>query len=178
MKKLFLISSIVSLMAISSAAIAEEGNLNKFGVAVGLGVPDGATLGAVIHPLRVARFQLGMGYNGLAPGVHASATLDPIDWVLGPSLTLEGGHYFSGTIPGVAKSPDISYNYVNAHLGLEVGKRNGFRFFLHGGISYLDLSVANVQKSLGTSDSSVYLGNPSYTGMIAPTGKMGVSILF
>lgn len=178
MKKFFLISSLVSAMAISSVAGADEKPLNKFGLDVALGVPTGATLGAVISPTRWSRFELGGGYNGLAPGVGTSGTIDFINFPISPSFTADLGHYFNGSIPGVSKSPDISYTYVNLHLGVEIGKQNSVRFYVHSGLTYMNLNVSNVQKAIGVSDSSVYFGNPSFSGFVAPSAKMGLVYMF
>jgi hypothetical protein len=146
-----------------------------FGMSMDLGVPDGAALGLVVRP-RFDWLRLGAAvtYNAMAPGARLGVTIDPIAFPIGPTLTIEGGHYWPGSVPGVKDSPSIGYNYANFHVGLETGNRATFRFFLRGGASYLDLSTAHFQS--GSSSSGI--GNPSYSGWLAPSGKLGFSAFF
>ncbi len=138
-----------------------------------LGVPDGAGLGIIVRPkfdwLRVGA---AVTHNGMAPGARLGITLDPLVFPLVPTFTVEGGHYWEGTLPLLKNSTAIGYNYANFHLGLEVGSRATFRFFLRGGASWLDVSTAHFQSG------SPAMGNPSYSGWLAPSGKLGFSAYF
>jgi hypothetical protein len=158
-----------------------------FGVTMDVGVPDGAALGIVVRPrfdwLRIAG---AVTHNGIAPGLRFGVTLDPIDFPVAPTLTVEGGHYWQGTLPTVSDSPTVGYNYANIHLGLEIGSRATFRFFLRGGVSYLDVNASNINMgSSGTvaangagAMSGSGIGNPSFSGWLAPSGKLGFSVYF
>jgi hypothetical protein len=146
-----------------------------FGMSMDVGVPDGAALGLVIRPdwLRIGA---AVTHNGMAPGVRLGVTLDPFESAMAPTFTVEGGHYWEGRLPLIQGSPAIVYNYANFHLGLEVGSRAAFRFFLRGGASWLGVSAANFQSAGGAGGSQI--GNPSYSGWLAPSGKLGFSAYF
>jgi hypothetical protein len=146
-----------------------------FGLSMDVGVPDGAALGLSVRP-KVDWLRLGASftYNGMGPGFRGSLTLDPIRYPIAPTFTVEGGHAFPGQVPGVSNSPALTYNYANLHLGLEVGNRETFRFFLRGGVSWLDLGTSNFQAMSGMSG----LGDPSYKGWLAPSGKLGFATYF
>ena len=109
----------------------------------------------------------------MAPGVRVGVTVDPIAFPIAPTLTVEGGHAWEGWLVFVNDAPSVSYNYANLHLGIEMGNRATFRFFLRGGVSWLDGSTAHLDT--GTSGA---IGNPSYRGWLAPTGKLGFSAYF
>jgi hypothetical protein len=148
-----------------------------FGMTMDIGVPDGAGLGLVVRPyLDWLRLAASVTHNGMAPGVRGGLTLDPIKFPLAPTLTVEGGHYWEGSLPIVKDSPAIGYNYANFHLGLEVGNRDTFRFFMRGGASWIDVSTAHFQNTPGGSGST--LGNPSYSGWLAPSAKLGFAAYF
>src|SRR5262252_2974445 len=88
---------------------------------------------------------------GLPDG--AGASLLPFGW--GPSLTVEGGHYFDGDANGLVRKfagsgyqssavlERVGYDYANAHLGLDLGFRR-VTFFVHAGMSFIRASVHNV----------------------------------
>ncbi len=71
----------------------------------------------------------------------------------------------------ISDAPSISYSYANFHLGLEVGKRATFRFFVRGGASWLEGGTASFQSANG--GSGPIFGNPSFNGWLAPSGKVG-----
>jgi hypothetical protein len=150
-----------------------------FGVDADVGVPDGAALGLVVRP-KVEWLRLGaaLTHNTLAPGVRLGATLDPINFPIAPTFTVEGGHYWEGNLPFVKDSPAVSYNYANFHLGLEIGSRASFRFFLRGGVSWLDVSTAHFQDSTASGSATSAIGDPTFHGWIAPSGKLGFSLYF
>jgi hypothetical protein len=80
---------------------------------------------------------------------------------VGPSLTLEAGHFFDGDANGVARafagdaykdSPllrRLGYDYVNAHLGVELGARR-VTFFIHGGVSYARAQIHDANSALAS----------------------------
>jgi hypothetical protein len=147
---------------------------HMWGITMDLGIPDGAGLGLAMRPLDWLRLGGAVTHNGMAPGVRLGVTLDPLPSPVGVTFTVEGGHYWSGTIPGIQGLPPIAYNYANFHAGLEFGNRSGFRFFVHGGASWLDLSGATAQNAtLATT-----LSNLSYRGWLTPSAKLGVSLYF
>jgi hypothetical protein len=161
-----------------------------FGMSMDVGLPDGAAVGLVVRP-RFDWLRIGgaVTHNGMAPGARVGVTLDPIAFPIAPTLTVEGGHYWEGTLPVIKNGPAIGYNYANFHLGLETGNRSTFRFFLRGGVSWVDVSATHLPATGGTGGtgggaggmsvmSGSALGDPSYSGWLAPSGKLGFSAYF
>lgn len=154
-------------------SVDDKARHRTFGMTMDLGVPDGAALGLVVRPkFDWLRIGAAVTHNGMAPGARLGITFDPIVFPMVPTFTVEGGHYWEGTLPLLKNSTTIGYNYANFHLGLEVGSRATFRFFLRGGASWLDVSTAHFQGG------SSAIGNPSYSGWLAPSGKLGFSAYF
>jgi len=184
MKKAVGCGIIIAGMIVSSSALAADKTEPRHrwvGMQMDVGVPDGAALGLVLRPIPFHKYDwLHVGvsgtYNVLAPGIRVGATFDPIKFPVAPTLTAEYGHAFEGKVPGVDKSPGVSYDYTNLHLGLEFGNRDTFRFFLRGGVSYLNVNTSGFQETMSNKD--VAIGNPSFTARVAPTAKLGFSLYF
>jgi hypothetical protein len=115
-------------------------------LAFDVGVPDGATT-AVIVPLRPSvEVSAGMSYNGISPGVRVGVAWKPIRRWLTPTLSVDVGHYFDGDanplVRLVTENPNFSsavldrvgYDYVDAHAGVELGRR-ALRFFIRAGVT-------------------------------------------
>src|SRR3954471_19015778 len=85
----------------SAAAVVTPKRLPLVGVMMDAGLPDGANAALVFRPLSWLRAHGGGGYNMISKGVRAGATLLPFG--SGPSVTLEGGHYFDGDANGLAQ---------------------------------------------------------------------------
>lgn len=150
---------------------------HTFGMTMDVGLPDGAALGLVVRPkFDWLRLGAAVTHNGMGPGVRLGVTLDPIQYAVAPTLTVEGGHCFAGTVPGIQGSPSIGYDYANFHLGLEFGNRSSFRFFIRGGASWVNMSGAQAQNTVINNGSTIM--NPSYTGWVAPSAKLGFALYF
>jgi hypothetical protein len=147
------------------------------GITTDLGVPDGAAVGLVVRP-KFDWLRLGAAgtYNGMAPGARLGVTFDPIAFAVGPTFTVEGGHSWQGRLP-VGNAPTMSYSYANFHLGVELGNRATFRFFLRAGASWIDGGTASSQGGTSASNSEG-LGSSSYRGWLAPSGKLGFAAYF
>ena len=148
-----------------------------FGMVMDVGVPDGAALGLSVRPfVEWLRVSAAGTYNGIAPGARVGMTLNPISFPIAPTLTVEGGHYWSGSVPTMNDAVAVGYNYMNFHLGLEFGNQSSFRFYLRGGISWLDISSTINQQS--NSSGSANVSDPSFSGWVAPSGKLGFATHF
>jgi hypothetical protein len=149
--------------------------LPLFGVMLDVGVPDGATGSAVYRPFSWLRTELGGSYNLISKGVRGGVSLIPFG--MGPSATLEAGHYFDGNANGIARNivgggfqdnailQRVGYDFANAHLGLDFGVRRVV-FFIHGGMSYIRATVHNINAEIG---------NPS-SGDASSSGTTTISI--
>jgi hypothetical protein len=159
------------------AATRRDGPHRTFGVSMDLGLPDGAALGVLVRPhfdwLRVGA---AVTHNGIAPGARGEITIDPLKVAIAPTLTIDGGHYWQGSIPMVHDSHAVGYNYANFHFGLEAGNRDAFRFFVRAGASWVDVSAPQVAGTMATTGTT--LGNASYSGWLAPSAKLGFATYF
>ena len=147
------------------------------GMQMDIGAPDGVALGVVVKPVKVLRLNVSGTYNVLAPGVRGGMTLDPINFGIAPTLTIEGGYAAMGKIPGVSNSPQVGYTYLNLHGGLEFGKRDSWRIFLHAGPSWISLKASGVQSAIDLGNDFT-MSDPRATVMFNPTVKLGFVALF
>lgn len=162
------------------------------GAMLDVGFPDGVIVGASYRPLNWLRLQAGAGTNAVSPGLRAGVVLIPFG--VGPSLTLEGGSYFDGDANWLASqvagstykdnqmAQRVGYQFANAHLGVEVGRKT-VTFFLHGGMSYIHASLHNANSVFGgtTADATGGVttysinGDPSISAFM-PSFKLGFLI--
>jgi len=154
------ISQVLVLVALLGSALsARAEGVRRFGLMIDAGVPDGANASLVFRPLGWLRVHAGGGTNLVSPGIRAGVSILPLSFI---SLNVDGGHYFNGdanklarTISGdptidVPALRDISYDYANFHVGLELGG-SVMQFYIHGGMSYLAGSVKNLGPTLNQS---------------------------
>ncbi len=138
------------LLAAGARAQADDA---RFGLQLDLGVPVGVALAAVAQPFDVLRLDAGFGYDLIAFGLKGGVTLAPFRWAVSPTLGVEAGHYFAGDASRFASGSSaatrillssVGYDYVSADVGLEVGPRSRYLFYLRAGIAQLFGSVKNV----------------------------------
>lgn len=166
-----------------------------FGVLLDAGVPDGIGASAVFRPWKWLRVHAGGAYNGISGGIRAGVTvLPPMFFPVLPTATLEVGHAFEGDANWIVRkfSSDpsfsnptlrrVSYDYVNGHLGLELGAQNSFVFYIHGGVSYLSGTAREFQKTLdqggASSGDTTFTAKDPKVSLVAPTGKVGFILYF
>lgn len=152
----------LSVAAASPRSLVRDGGERKLaslGLHADVGLPDGGGIGPTVRPTQWLRLGVAYTHNGFASGVRGSLTLDPIDFPLAPTLTLEGGRSFEGAVRGawLGMKDDlrVAYSYANLHLGLELGVRNSGRVYLRGGASLVDLDVGDYQRSSNVTVSGV-----------------------
>lgn len=168
--------------------------LTTIGLMMDVGLPDGMNAALVYRPTEWLRTHGGGSYNMISYGVRAGVALIPFG--VGPSLILEGGHYFEGNANGLAKKfagagfqnnamlERIGYDYANGHLGLELGSRR-VTFYIHGGMSYFRATVHNldsvVQKEAAnnggdTSSTTVSVKQDPIVKAWTPSAKLGLIV--
>jgi hypothetical protein len=137
----------------ATPAPQKAASLASIGLMMDVGVPDGMNAALVYRPTSWLRTHAGGSYNMISAGVRGGLALIPFG--AGPSLVLEGGHYFEGNANGLARKfagdsfkdkavlDRVGYDYVNGHLGLEMGSRR-VTFYIHGGMSYVRATVHNL----------------------------------
>lgn len=141
------------------------------------GVPDGGSIGLILRPFYFTQFEWAGTYNGIAPGVRVGLTIDPIPWAISPTLTAEGGATFSGPVPFMSNPPNVEYKYANLHVGLAMGNWRVWRFYVRGGMSWIDLQTHNLGNAFNNTDPSVAMGDARVYGWI-PSAKIGFMYLF
>lgn len=160
-------SSETAVVTASPAGPTATNALPRLGVMADVGLPDGANASLVYRPLRWLRVHGGGGYNMVSEGIRAGATVVPFG--MGPSATLEAGHYFDGNANGVVQrfagqsfsSPlleRVGYDYANFHLGLDFGYHH-VTFYVHGGMSYVRAQVHNLDSVVSSQASAASDGN-------------------
>jgi hypothetical protein len=148
--------------AAPAATAASEGVTTRaaptspwIGVMADVGLPDGATASIVYRPIRAMRLHAGFSHNLISLGERAGVTFVPFSWWASPTLSLEYGHYAEGNANPLVRAATgdttfssavlerVGYDYANAHVGLELG-RKWFTFYLHAGVSRITGTVHNL----------------------------------
>ncbi len=162
--------------------------LPRFGLAVDAGAPEGVVASALYRPFPALRIFAGPSWNYSALGFHAGATVVPWRFALTPTLSVEGGRYFSSDLSWLARDSrgvpaalepllrDVSYAYGSLHAGLEVGSPSGLALSVSAGLSYLSV------RSRGTATTTaggarVELSDPRIRAVL-PSVKLGLQYWF
>ncbi|MHB8876997.1 MAG: hypothetical protein ACYC8T_25150 [Myxococcaceae bacterium] len=164
------------------AAAAAASDEPRVGLVADVGVPDGAGASLVVNPASWLRFQLGAIGNGAGSGVRLGAVLVPFHSALRPTLSVEAGYYLDGDarwLAGKATSPqleavlsNVTYQFANAHLGLELGSRR-FAFFLRVGASYVDVSVPGLARLFEAQPGPAVAAPSAHLRTPLPSAKLG-----
>jgi hypothetical protein len=194
----------VSPLAFAEQTVARrdgaEGKSQGPPVVLGLladaGIPDGANGALALRPARWVRLHLGGGHNTVSAGYRGGFTVLPLG--AGPSFSLDVGHYRDGDANSLVRAfvgtnrwltplfERVGYTYVNTQLGLELG-RGSFQFFVHGGVSFLRVTIHNAQGALEGRDGTVAATTGSTTVRITqdpivrawiPSVKLGMVVYF
>ncbi len=158
-----------------------------FGVMADVGLPDGLIGSLTVRPWSWVRLSAGGGTNFISGGWRAGITLLPFG--AGPSASFEYGRYQDGDANPMAKrfgfggSPAlerVGYQYMNAHLGLDLGFRRCV-FFIHGGVTVLSGQIHNLNAAISAQNASsgttevVVRQDPSAKAM-GPSLKLGLIV--
>ena len=98
---------------------------NHFGLLVDAGVPGGAGAAAMFRPWRFVRVEGGVNYNYLSFGLRGGLTFIPFEFIVTPTVHVEGGHFFAGDASSFVSDPGVKIllmhvpeNYLSTSLGL------------------------------------------------------------
>jgi hypothetical protein len=162
---------------------AEPPNFH-FGVALDVGLPDGAGLTVYAMPARWIRIGAAVLTHGGGVGVRATLTVVPFAWVVRPTLTAEAGHYFKGNLGWFlsATTPQplrevlgqAEYDFFNAHAGFEIGSKR-VAFVLRGGFSYVGGVLA---PTTFTQDGGTVSAGATHFQGFSPSAKAGLIVCF
>jgi hypothetical protein len=170
-------------VTLERAFVAPERSYRRFGVMADAGAPDGVTASLVLRPIRMVRLHVGGSYNMISAGIRGGVTLVPLSWWASPTLSLDAGHYTDGDANPIARKVSgdptfsspmlerVGYDYVNAHLGLELG-RKWFTFYLHAGMSRVSGQIHNVEAAFDGEDVQVK-GDPDVS-LWVPSARLGL----
>jgi hypothetical protein len=174
-------------MLTARAVPAGSSASRRFGAMADVGLPDGATVSIVYRPIRAIRLHGGLSHNMISLGQRAGVTWVPLSWWASPTLSVEYGHYADGNANPLVRmvSGDtafssavldrVGYDYANAHVGLELG-RKWFTFYVHAGVSRVtgtvhNLSAATMSESAGTTSIS-FTKDPSIQ-LVSVSARLG-----
>ena len=114
----------------------------------------------------------------MAPGLRLGATVAPFATIISPTLTIEGGRAWQGTVPGVSGSPSLGYTYANFHLGIDIGSPRRAPLFPPAEALVLRVDMTSASNWSPASAADIGITSPSYNGWLAPSGKVGISTFF
>ena len=139
-----------------------DDKLRLLGVTLLVGVPEGIAPALSFHPWTNL-LHIDVGPSALMSlGFRAGVTLDPLDWIVAPTLTVSTGYNGWADAPFVSgTSVRFTTTYLNVQAGIEVGRRSRFRLFLRGGYSHLWIDTDYYPSYSGnqaTSPTSVRIG--------------------
>jgi hypothetical protein len=164
------------------------------GVMTDAGVPDGANAALVLRLAPWLRAHAGGGTNTISAGYRGGLTF-MVPYTVSPSLSFDFGHFRDGNANGLVRSwvggegplkplfERFGYTYVNAQLGLEIG-RGPVQFFVHAGLSHINVTLHNANAALVAASTS---SDPSTTVVVredpvvrawVPSVKMGLLVYF
>lgn len=168
---------LLAIVSMSTVAHADDQPRYKFlGVEGDISVPSGVALGVTGRVPYAPWFKLGVSATyTLAPGVRGNLLIDPVKFVIAPVVNVDVGWQPPFTVPGVKGNPGGQFTYEDLQGGIALGKRDGFRFLLMGGMSHLDGSTSNFNNVVNVSGASI--GNPNFSVWI-PNAKIGFNCLF
>lgn len=157
----------VALLASSTAAAAPP---HPLGVTLELGAPDLASLRLTVRPRSWLRLNVGPVTDVFSAGIGGGVTVVPLRTLVSPSLTVDGGYLFDGDTRVLGSvglpvgSGRAAYGYVDGHAGLEIGANRRVCFFVHAGVSYVDL----------TAHSDAF--SAAHVRVFGPSAKLGLTV--
>jgi hypothetical protein len=167
-----------------------DSKLPRFGVMLDAGLPDGATGSVVVRPWRPLRISAGGSYNMVSTGYRAGLSLVPFNTWFTPTLSVDYGHYKDGDANPLARkiSGDstfdsaildrVGYSYVDAHVGLEFGKK-WFTFYIHAGATRVTGTVHELDSATSSSDmTSVSFGKDPTVTLTSVSARVGFIVYF
>jgi hypothetical protein len=173
----------------AAAAPRAPGRLPRFGVALGAGFPEFATLSVLYRPWRFLRLSAGPTWNYVGWGGNVGLTLVPVNWWITPLLGVEAGKFLRSDYSKLVKSDDaetrdlkpllrrVDYSYTAVDLGLELGSPRSFALTLRFGLSFVWLSAAGTGARTTDGGTTLTFTNPSLRATL-PSAKLGLQYWF
>lgn len=170
----------VPLVAIDDLRAEPSPRVPRLGLALGAGVPSGATAELVVRPWRVLRLQAGVAYDLVSPGVVAGVAVAPFRTALAPVLSLHAGRLFEGDANGLITVDRplrpllqrVGYDFASAELGLEIGAPDAFAFTVSAGLSAIRSTLHGANAALGLTSAGITVADPTLRAVL-PSGRVG-----
>ena len=137
----------------------------------------------MFRPWQLLRLEGGVNYNYLSFGLRGGVAIIPFEFVVTPTIDVEGGHFFDGDASQFVSDPGVKIllrsvpaNYLSTSLGLEFGSQQRSVFFLRAGMSWISTEARNVAAAVntGTGASTVKSAAPISIVAQVPTISLGV----
>ena len=153
----------------------------KLGVSLDLGAPEGSGLALLFRPWWWLRLNAGLAYNVLGTGIRGGFSVVPFRHGITPTLSFDLGHYFSGDLTKFTSSSNVyeqallrsaAYDFWSLQLGVEIGSRDGFAFYMRGGLAHLGTTLAGqdvtnyANSKIGDASDSYQIGDASFSALI------------
>ncbi len=162
---------LASLLLTATATAHAAPTPHPLGITLEVGAPDLLGLRLTLRPRPWVRFGLGPVSDIFSAGVGGGVTFVPGRWLVAPSLTVDGGYLFDGDTRGIPQKLGLpvgdahaAYGYLDGHAGLEIGANRRVCFFIHAGVSYVDVTAH------GDGFGAAHLR------LFGPSGKLGLSV--
>jgi hypothetical protein len=173
-----------ALPASGDEVVVHKTRPHYLGASIDVGAPDILGVSLVGRPWKWLRLAFGVNTDTAAVGLHGGITFVPLDRIVSPSITVEGGRMFQGGSSFISNnlSPksyvidQLSYDFANAHLGIEVDIKKRATFFLHAGASFVSMDIKGHKRTPVTSG-SVSLSDPNLQ-IWTFSGKLGFVVYF
>jgi len=142
-----LLAALVTV-AVTAYAAPVHAAPHALGVTLEAGAPDLLGVRLTLRPRSWVRLNIGPVSDLFSAGIGGGITFVPLKTLVAPSLTVDGGYLFDGDTRGIPQALGVpigngraAYGYVDAHAGLEIGANRRVCFFIHAGVSYVDLTA-------------------------------------
>lgn len=166
---LALVAAAVALPTPADAASVPH----PLGLTLEAGAPELVSVRLTLRPCRWLRLGFGPVSDLFSAGIGGGVTLMPLASLVSPSLTIDGGYLFDGDTRGIPQALGVpigdgraAYGYVDGHVGLEIGAHRRVCFFVHAGVSYVDLTAH------GEGFAAAHLK------LFGPSAKLGLTAFF
>jgi hypothetical protein len=168
---------------------ARSSGPSQWGVLLGAGLPQGATLSAAYRPVPSLRLFAGPAWNYVGFGVQGGIAVAPWHLAATPVITVEAGRYFGADVSFITKGgqgiptelssllKDMTYTYAAVHAGIELGSQNGLSFAVDVGLGYIALEGKGTVTKTDASGSTVTFKDPRVSATL-PSLRLGLHYWF
>lgn len=165
---------------------SEEPRFGVFGVSFDAGLPSGLGASLVVRPWAALRLEGGALTNGVGGGARGGLSLVAYPWLLAPSIGVEAGRLFDADASAWATSgvpasllARVGYDFATAHAGLELGSQQRYAFFVHGGVSWVDVKLPGFGDAVrDLSGAARVTAEPAHLRILTPSLKAGLVLYF